>query len=246
MTLIFGHRGSKGSCPENTLVSFRQAIVDGADGIETDVQCSGDGALIIMHDEKVNRTTNGRGAIKQLSLEKLKALDAGSWFAPQFAGERIPTLQEVLNLLDQQHFTGVFNLEIKTDHTDYPGIEQKVIQAMTQNKHTYQVLYSSFNLTSLAQLKFYAPNAHLASLFKYSSRQTRKLTKAGTVVAWHPKLAWVKRHLKTIPAELAVRPWTVNSVPDLKYCFQANFAGLFTDYPKEALAIREQECGRNA
>ncbi|MDB5097777.1 MAG: glycerophosphoryl diester phosphodiesterase [Cyanobacteria bacterium RYN_339] len=94
--LIMGHRGAMGTAPENTMASFKQAVALGVEAVELDVHLSKDGRLVVIHDESVDRTTDGTGEVADLTLAELKALDAGSWFDAKFAGERIPTLEEVL------------------------------------------------------------------------------------------------------------------------------------------------------
>ena len=94
--LLVGHRGARAVAPENTLASFRRAWEDGADAVEMDVRLTADGAVVVIHDETVDRTTDGHGAVVEMSLEEVRRLDAGSWFDPAYAGERIPTLEEVL------------------------------------------------------------------------------------------------------------------------------------------------------
>src|SRR5438105_2386269 len=95
--LILAHRGASGYAPENTYAAFDLAVAQGAAGIETDVQIARDGVLMLFHDERVDRTTDGSGALAELAHEQLAALDAGCWFGAQFAGERIPVLEEFLD-----------------------------------------------------------------------------------------------------------------------------------------------------
>ena len=97
--LVFAHRGASEQSPENTLASFSLAIESGADGIEVDVRTTRDGHLIVMHDATVDRTTDGSGAVADLSLEAIRRLDAGGHVHPRFAGQRVPTLREVLELV---------------------------------------------------------------------------------------------------------------------------------------------------
>ncbi|HBB29774.1 MAG TPA: hypothetical protein DC000_11135, partial [Clostridiales bacterium] len=99
MTKVWAHRGASGYYPENTISSFEGAIKQSADGIELDVHLSKDGYLIVCHDETLNRTTNGKGFIKQYDLYELKQLDAGSWYDKKFKGEKIPLLEEVIDLI---------------------------------------------------------------------------------------------------------------------------------------------------
>src|SRR5215207_11286279 len=93
---VVGHRGAMGHCPENTLASFARGLELGADWIEMDVHLSRDGAVVVIHDETLDRTTNGHGLVRDCNLAELTALDAGVWFSPAYAGERIPTLDELL------------------------------------------------------------------------------------------------------------------------------------------------------
>ena len=106
-TIIYGHRGASKYAPENTFSSYVKAVEMGADGIEIDVHKSKDGYLIVCHDEKVDRTTNGKGFIKDLSLKEIKSLDAGSWFSDKYIGERIPLLEEVLEFVKKEKITRV-------------------------------------------------------------------------------------------------------------------------------------------
>lgn len=106
--MIVAHRGASEVCPENTLSAFRRAIEFGADGIEFDVQATGDGRLIVIHDLSLERTTNGHGPVFAADFDEVRALDAGSWFGAEHAGERVPMLSEVLSLGDVE-----FELELK-------------------------------------------------------------------------------------------------------------------------------------
>ena len=130
MTQIFAHRGSKSNRPENTLAAFAEAVRVGSDGIELDVHRTKDKQLIVIHDESVDRTTNGRGLVRQLTLQQIKDLDAGSWFHPDYFREKVPTLEEVLDFLEEQQFTGILNIELKTNKYPYPKIEKQIAQVI--------------------------------------------------------------------------------------------------------------------
>src|SRR5208282_360917 len=95
--LLIAHRGASGHAPENTLAAFRKAVALGVTFIETDLQVTRDTHLVAIHDDTVNRTTNGHGAVHSLSLDEIRKLDAGSWFGSEFAGERVPTIEELLD-----------------------------------------------------------------------------------------------------------------------------------------------------
>jgi len=113
--LSVAHRGDRERCPENTLAAFRSALEKGADALELDVFLTKDGELVVHHDYTLERTTNGAGYIGDYTLQELKALDAGSWFGARFAGERLPTLGEVLELRHTRENTKVrFEIEMRT------------------------------------------------------------------------------------------------------------------------------------
>ena len=110
--LVVAHRGCSGRAPENTIAAFEMALEQGSDMIECDVRLTKDEEVVVFHDRALDRTTNGKGPVEQRTLEELKRLDAGSWFSSKFSGERIPTLSEVLHLLEGRAF---LNIELKTD-----------------------------------------------------------------------------------------------------------------------------------
>src|SRR5438045_5695061 len=96
--LVIAHRGAWGNSPENTMAAFKKAVAMGATFIETDLQLSRDARFVAIHDDTVNRTTNGQGAVHDMTLADLRKLDAGSWFGSEFSGERIPTVEEIVEL----------------------------------------------------------------------------------------------------------------------------------------------------
>ena len=123
---VFAHRGYSAKYPENTMAAFKAALKFNVDGIELDVHETKDGALVVIHDEKVNRTTNGKGYVKDYTLKQIKELDAGSWFNKNFKGEKIPTLKEVLQLVKP---TGkIVNIELKSNIIPYDGMDLKVVE----------------------------------------------------------------------------------------------------------------------
>ncbi len=237
LTQIIAHRGSKGTRPENTLAAFNAAIDDGADGIETDVHLSKDGHLIIMHDELVDRTTNGSGQIQDLTLAELRQLDAGSWFDAQYAGETIPTLDEVVQLLIARNFKGIFNLELKTNKIHYDGIETLVADYFNHHDVPFKLVYSSFYGKSIERLHALQPDAEFDSLFKAKQQTAKRLRAEKVVLGYHPDIRWVRLHWLFLP-KVQLRPWTVNTQRDMRFCFRHRFAGVITDYPGVARQLR--------
>lgn len=159
--LIVAHRGASAVAPENTLAAFRAAVELGADAIELDVQRTADGHVIIMHDPMLDRTTNGRGPVADRSLRSIKALDAGSWFGPAFAGERVPTLEEAVNLVGGR--LGLL-VEIKQGPRFDETVEAAVVQVLQQRPGAYEV--SSFDHFSVLRTKALAPELPCGILFE--------------------------------------------------------------------------------
>jgi glycerophosphoryl diester phosphodiesterase len=153
--LVIAHRGGPDRAPENTLAAFRIAIALGADGVELDCQRSKDGALVVIHDETVDRTTNGKGLVGDLTLAELRALDAGQ-------GERVPTFEEVLGLAQAGGVQLV--AEIKSPHL-YPGLELEMYRSVEAAGYVDRTIFISFDWESLKRLQAASPAAQLGALY---------------------------------------------------------------------------------
>ena len=145
-TLVFGHRGARAYAPMNTLPSFELALAQGADGVELDVRLTRDGEMVILHDDTVDGTTDGKGRIRDLMLSEVKALDAGSYFDAKYAGTRIPTLDEVFEAIGKR--TRI-NVEIKAEGLRSDGVEVKVAEAIRRHGLARSIIVSSFNPLTL-------------------------------------------------------------------------------------------------
>ena len=156
--LIVGHRGASGRAPENTLVSFEQAIALGVDAIELDVHLSRDAHLVVIHDQNLARTTNGKGLVHEHDLAELMTLDAGSWFAPSFVGERIPTFEEVLVRIGRRV---PLQVEIK-GATD--GVVEATVAALRAHGQLDRSMITSFHLDRLPLVRALAPATQIGAL----------------------------------------------------------------------------------
>lgn len=192
----------------------------------------------MIHDETTNRTTGVAGIVAEMSLAELKELDAGSFFSPNFAASKIPTLVEVLELLDQVGFNGILNIELKTDKTAYVGIVQKVYRFVQAKSRNYSVVYSSFNYDTLIEMKKIDDQNQIALLFETNNRNLIELDGCYPVEAWHPHYKWAKLRLLNEVPNLPMRVWTVNDSDDIRYFIKAKVAAIITDYPERALEIR--------
>lgn len=239
ITEIYGHRGSAATHPENTLVSFAKAASAGAEGIEMDVHLSSDGAVVVMHDECLERTSNGKGLVKNYTLTQLKTLDVGSWFSQEFAGQRIPTLEEVLQ--HNRDWNMKLNIELKNGVEPYPQLEEKVVQLIEKYKTIDQVVLSSFNHYSLVKLKQINPEIETAVLLMeklYKPWDYAHTVGANSIHCYHPAVDKTMVS-KAQNAHIHVRAFTVNEDHHIQSLIQWQCSGIITDNPEKAINIRK-------
>ncbi|KIL42772.1 glycerophosphodiester phosphodiesterase [Jeotgalibacillus alimentarius] len=231
MTTFYAHRGASTMCPENTMAAFRQALREKADGIEVDVQLSKDGEAVVIHDETVDRTTNGTGAVKDMTVLELKQLDAGSWYNQACAGETLPLLEEVLKWIGRTELK--LNIELKTDREPYPGIEQVVIDAVRRHELADRVVLSSFNLETLRRVRDISSSVSIAVLVWDNIDGIVKCARHLGADAIHarPGFMHTAESLRAEAAGLPIRLYTVNEPEDLKGISLQFVDGVFTDSP---------------
>lgn len=239
-TQIFAHRGAASTYPENTMIAFNEAERIGADGIELDVQLSKDGEVVVIHDEKLNRTTNGKGYVKDFSLKELQTLDASHSFFYQTGAVTIPTLDEVLTMLLRNSL--LLNIELKNGIVDYPGLEEKVIKLVHQYGLQDRIILSSFNHYSLVHCYRLAPHIETAPIYRDGLFKPWVYAQAIGAKALHPniKVAPDKVIMEAMEEGVKVRPYTINHEKKMKSLFSINCSGFFTDSPEEAIAIRTE------
>lgn len=161
LSTVVAHRGASAAAPENTLAAFRAADAEGARWIEFDVRLTGCGALVVLHDARLERTTNGRGRVRGVPLAALQAADAGAWFAAEFAGERVPTLEAVLDLASALDLG--CNVEIKAESDDEARVAARAVAGSFVGAGC-PVLVSSFSRAALQALRAAAPAAAIGLL----------------------------------------------------------------------------------
>ncbi|MBX9686311.1 MAG: hypothetical protein K2X27_06385 [Candidatus Obscuribacterales bacterium] len=147
---IIAHRGGRDWAPENTLAAFRKTLELGADGVEFDVHRCAGGELVVIHDDDLNRTTNGVGYVKNTTLPELKRLSAGLWFDKEFREEKVPLLTEVLDLFPEKFLV---DIEIKNAPMVYDGIEEELLQVLEPYRHKLNLSVSSFDHHCLRRLR---------------------------------------------------------------------------------------------
>lgn len=230
---IVGHRGAMGYCPENTLVSFERGLELGADWIELDVHLSKDGALIVIHDETLDRTTNGHGLVRDHTLTQLRSLDAGN-------GQKLLTLDEVLDWARRRDT--LLDIEIKNAPVFYPGIEDKVVQAIHAADMVDQLIVISFDHAAVKRVKELEPN--IATGVLYACKPTDggvSLASAAQADAVLPHWAYVTQEDVSAAhaAGLAVAPWASSDPAVLKGLIHAGVDAIGTNHPdvlKQVLA----------
>lgn len=231
------HRGASGHAPENTMAAFEKAVEMKADYIEVDVQMTQDGEVIAMHDTTVNRTTNGTGAVSDYTLEELQQLDAGSWFSEEFAGEKIPTFEEIIDTYRGK--IGIL-IELKSPEL-YPGIEEKVADALKErNMHkprNEKIIIQSFNHESVQLSKERLPRIPHAVLAgtSWADVTDEELEEFATYADFfNPNMNIVTHHLvdRVHKAGMDIYPYTVRTQEQADSLFELHVDGIITDFPE--------------
>lgn len=233
--IIYAHRGNSSKYPENTMVAFESAIKVGADGIETDVHLTKDGVIVITHDEEISRVSTGKGMIIDLTLDELCQYDFGSFKGEEFEGQLIPTLDDLLDLVEDNDV--LLNIEIKMGFVLYPGIEEKLYEKIKERGFMDRTIFSSFNHYSLAKLKEIDPNVKTGALYQAGLYEAHNYAKTFGANALHPYyMAFDQSLLKDChDNNLKVNLWTVNNVNQAKAFLDMGYDGVITDYPEEMI-----------
>lgn len=233
--LRIAHRGASSQTPENTLTSFERALKIGVDLVELDVHMTADGEIVVIHDSTLDRTTDSKGSVKELTLAQIKQADAGSWFDPKFTGEKVPTLGEVLDLVWGKALTLI---EIKPDDISTP-----VVKAVEKYDAIDEVVIQSFNPKVVKEVRAINPNIPTSLLvggirFIKKRRQGVKLVQKAIeqnanalsisfgVVS--PELV-EEIHLRG----LTVWTWTVNELSEIEAVIEAGVDGVISDCPEK-------------
>jgi glycerophosphoryl diester phosphodiesterase len=233
------HRGASGHAPENTMAAFRRAVELGASFIETDLQITRDAQVIAIHDFTLDRTTSGKGQVHLLSLDQIRALDAGAWFgdrgAGSFSGERVPTLAEILNFAEAHDL--IFYLEIKSGPAW--GVEHAVVAALRDQNASARIVILSFDPSTLDSVHRLDSTMMTGFLCEHPSSDlvertvragARQLVAGGDLIT--PAVVDKAHH-----AGLQVVAWTINEPEQMRRLIAAGVDGIITDYPDRLLSV---------
>lgn len=232
--IVFAHRGLNTLAPENTMAAFRLAYEKGLTWLETDVDVLGDGTVIICHDTTLDRTTNRSGSYYGLSVGDLDDIDAGSWFSPEYAGERLPKFSDLIKFMNE---TGMnCNVEVKSSEAGRQMtlmLIDNLLRELEQLKSPSKVIISSFNHVLLAKLKQKAPHLPVGCLYETCAlyddwKSMLELVGADYI---HPEDTGLTREKVQAfrRAGFGVNVWTVNSTARANELFNWGVTGVFSD-----------------
>lgn len=238
--VVIAHRGASGHAPENTMAAFKKAVEMGAEMMELDVLLSADGVPMCFHDASLDRCTNASGLFTDFTYDSLKTLDAGSWFDPAFAGEPIPTLDEVLAYAKGKI---TVNIEIKTESvTDElrGGVEEKCLELVKKHDMMDYVIFSSFDYRALKHLRELAPEVTTALLYAGADGAidgpvalTEHILTDAFNCSWKElSPEWITQlQDRGVPFNI----YTVNDAEKMRELIQAGASGIFSDYPDQLI-----------
>ncbi len=236
-TKVWAHRGASAYAPENTIPAFKMAVEMGADGVELDVHMSSDGKLVVIHDETVDRTSNGSGRVVDMTCQELKALDF-SCGMEGYANARIPTLKEVYGLLKP---TGLqINVEIKADVVVYYGIWDELIKLEREMGMQGRILYSSFNHFVLMKLRELDPTAKIGLLYSHGMVDPWVYANYLHADAVHPHYlaAQAPGVIEGCKKNgVAIHAWTCNDEKVIRELAQAGVEAVITNFSDRAREI---------
>lgn len=233
--IVIAHRGACAYAPESTKAAIRQALAMKVDMIELDVQPTKDQRLVVFHDERLDRTTDGRGHLAQWRYRDLARLDCGSWFAPRFSGERILLVSQALRLIPPPCLV---NLELKRPARPTMVI-RRLVRCLRWTRTAHRVVVSSFDPSLLERLKAGQPHIARALLCRWdSSRALRNAIELGCA-AFHPHKSLVSSALtaKAHAAGLRVHVWTVDRVEEARRFLRMGVDGLVTNVPDRIRSV---------
>jgi len=237
--IIFAHRGASRYAPENTLSAFQLAFEQGARAIELDVKLSKDEEVVVFHDLKLDRTTNGKGLLKNFTFDELNQLDAGSYFHQKFCNEKIPTLSQVLDLVDGKY---LINIELTNYSTLGDELISKVVVNVKKKSVQHSIIFSSFSSGNIIKIKHAFPEVPAALLTPpgfigiiMQSDLYRRISPEFI----HINIQSVKKGLidREHRRHRRVNVWTVNEESQMQYLVSAGADGFFTDDPPLALQV---------
>lgn len=250
---VIAHKGASGIAPENTLAAIQAALDIGVDMIELDVRNTGDEEIVVIHDETLDRTTNGTGDVHDYTLEEIKQLDAGSWFDPKFHNEKVPTLKEALDLINGQCQVLI---EIKhMDHPHYHGFAEKLVDIIRQEKNGYDwIILQSYEPEYIHAAHEYDPHvqtkkimigedsAPLIAFYIESKMHMGRAKEDDRMKALNPEYHTLstRRVFQMHAKGFEVYTYAVNNREDMIKVLHMGVDGIITDYPDILMQVKRE------
>ena len=243
--ILYAHRGFSGKYPENSPLAFRKVLEETtADGIESDVHISKDGELVIFHDASVERTSNGKGFIKDHTFEEMLQLDIGSWMSPEFAGQHVWDLGQLLDFCKESKL--LLNMELKNYEVFYQGLEQMVIDEICKRQMQDQVFVSSFNHISMQQFKNLCPEIKTGLLYDKPFLDIDHYIQRSNADNMHPRYMLLQYQPELMDLYhgrgMQVNTWTVNEEADMRDMITRGVDCIISNYPDLLCRVADEMC----
>jgi len=243
--MVIAHRGASAYTPENTLAAFELAIELGTDALELDLRQTKDSVLVVLHDADVDRTTSGSGNVQNFTFDELQQLDAGSWYDERFSHEKIPSLQEVIDLLDD---TTLIIIELKEGNETYPGIEENVVSIVKQNEIESQTILKSFDPNVLERLRVIEPDIPLLYVYTLRIPWLGMIVDRGVTFdsVYDLDVEYLQPHRFFLSQSFVedaqskgfkIISWGVNSTEAINESIEFGVDGIETDYSEKVLRL---------
>lgn len=229
---VVAHRGYSGAYPENTMLAFKKAVEEGCDSIELDIQLTKDDVVVIIHDEKIDRTMDGTGFVRDYTYEELKKFNAGVLFDGKHGFQTIPTFDEYCAWVQHENITT--NIEIKTGVFYYAGIEEKAIEIIRRYHLESKVMFSSFNHMSLVRAKELAPEIPCGALLEHCGIGNAGFyCKQFGFECYHPGYKGLTDEIVAGCKEhgIQMNVWTANDMGVLEQLYAWGCDGVISNYP---------------
>jgi glycerophosphoryl diester phosphodiesterase len=225
--IFCAHRGASGYAPENTLAAIRLAMEMGAEMCELDLQQTADDHLVVMHDDTLDRTTNGKGNLWEMTLAELQQYDAGSWFDPRFAGEKLPTLEQVITLVRGKM---KLNIEMKI-HGHEREVEQLIVDTLRREKFENECVITSFDREVVNGIKSLRPELKVGYIFGWKEYNFEVFSGPVELLSAHYSLVDLSFMARARASGKKVHVWTVNDQWLMRRLMALGVDGMITNYP---------------
>jgi glycerophosphoryl diester phosphodiesterase len=235
---VIAHRGASGHAPENTMAAFERAVALGVVFIETDLHLTRDARFVAIHDSTLERTTNGRGNIADFTLAELRRLDSGLWYDRQYMGQRIPTLEEILEFARKHDV--VFYLEVKYEAAW--GMHHALVGALQKEQDAARTIVISFDASAIESVRKLDASIMTGLLTEEGSQEdaVRKALEVGARQIC-PRNTLVTQELveQAHRADLLLATWTVDDPDEMRRVIASGADGVMTDFPDRLMSVVE-------